>query len=79
MEAKNKITTEQILERGFKHTYGGQYELDKIILSVGIDHAKVFVENRFLMDIEYTEELHTVFFAITGKPLELIYERSTCG
>ena len=64
MKAKKYITTKEILDRGFQHTYGGQYELGKIMLSVGINHAKVFVENRFLMDIEFMEQLHTVFFAV---------------
>jgi len=74
-----KIDTKQILNTGFKHTYAGQYELGKIMLSVGIEHAKVFIENRFLMDIKYIEELHRVFFAIEGTPLKLKTESSSCS
>jgi len=78
MKAK-KIDTEQILNTGFKHTYAGQYELGKIMLSVGIEHAKVFIENRFLMVIEYIEELHRIFFAIEGTSLKLKTESSACS
>ncbi len=78
MEVK-KIDTKQILNTGFKHTHAGQYELGKIMLSVGIEHAKVFIENRFLMDIEYIEELHHVFFAIEGTPLKLKSETIACS
>ena len=78
MKAK-KIDSEQILNVGFKHTYAGQYELGRLMLSVGIEHTKVFIENRFLMDIEYIEELHRVFFAVEGTPLKLKNESSACS
>jgi hypothetical protein len=42
------------------------------MLSVGINHDKIFVENRFLMDIKFIEPLHSVFFAVEDKPLKKV-------
>ena len=61
---------------GFKHKYAGQYELGKLMLSVGIDHAKVFIGNRFLIDVEFVDELQNLFFAVEGKELEIKHEAS---
>lgn len=50
-----------------KHTYGNVITLQS---NVGM-----FIPN----DIEYFHELQNLFFAITGRELELKHEHSTCG
>lgn len=70
------INTEWIEKLGFKHKYAGQYELGKLMVSVGIDHAKIFIYNRFLIDVEFVDELQNLFFAVEGNELEIKPEAS---
>lgn len=89
MEAKNiNITGDLLKLYGFEYDSSYDYELmlpddmGVLLISVKLNRNAVLIQDNdtvSLMVVNYLHELEKVFFAITGKELELKSECSTCN